>query len=378
MVIAGKSDVVVIGAGIVGIATAAAQARLGKKVTILEREDRPVGASIRNFGLVWPMGQPAGPLWERALTSRRLWLEYSKAAGFSALDTGSLHLAHHEAEVQVLREFVDSAAPTSFEGKWLDAPDIMAKSPAVRRPGLIGGVWSPHEVTVDGREALPAMLRYLASEYGVEVVTDAAVSRIEAPRVVSAAGVWEASKIFVCTGPELRILYPEVYKQSGITNCKLQMFRTGPQPSGWKLGPALCAGLTLLHYAAFGQCPTLPSLRAGFGKTHPSYISNGIHVLVSQNALGEVILGDTHLYGLTHDPFLFDELDQLVRQYLGQFAEFPDTHITQRWFGVYPKLSGATEFIAHPEPGVTIINAMSGAGMTLSFGLAHEMAEQHG
>jgi len=195
---------------------------------------------------------------------------------------------------------------------------------------------------------------------------------------VSAAGVWAAPEIYVCTGPELRILYPEVFKKSGITNCKLQMFRTAPQPGGWQLGPALCAGLTLLHYAAFGQCPTLPALRAGFAQTHPDYLSNGIHVLVSQNALGEVILGDTHHYGLTHDPFLREDLDEWVRQYLDLFASFPDHRITQRWMGVYPKLSGATEFVSRPEPGVTIVNALSGAGMTLSFGLAHEMAEQHG
>ncbi len=375
MFISGNADVAIVGSGIVGIALAAAFARRWKKVVILEREERPVGASIRNFGLVWPMGQPTGPLWKRALRSRERWLEYSKVAGFSALPTGSLHLAHQELEVAVLREFFDRAQAGGFAGAWLDPKGVLAKSPAVKSDGLLGGLWSSHEVTVDGREALPAMLKWLAKEHGVQVMMDAAVSRIEHPRIISAQGIWEARSIYVCTGPELRILYPEVLRHAGITNSKLQMWRTAPQPNGWKLGPALCAGLTLLHYAAFTGCPSLPALRESFAKSHPYCVEHGIHVLVSQNGKGEIILGDTHHYGLTHDPFLHEELDSRVREYLDMFASLPDMRAAQRWMGVYPKRSGATEFINSPTPGVTVVNALGGAGMTLSFGLAEEIAE---
>jgi len=118
-------------------------------------------------------------------------------------------------------------------------------------------------------------------------------------------------------------------------------------------------------------------LRKNFEASHPDYIANGIHVLASQNALGEVVLGDTHHYGLTHDPFLHESLDILVRRYLETFAVMPDTRVQERWFGIYAKLAGATEFIAHPEHGVTIVNGLGGNGMTLSFGLAEELAQSN-
>jgi hypothetical protein len=86
-----------------------------------------------------------------------------------------------------------------------------------------------------------------------------------------------------------------------------------------------------------------------------------------------VILGDTHHYGLTQDPFLHERLDALVAKYLDTFAVLPDARVAERWMGVYAKLPGKTEFVHEPEPGVTIVNALSGAGMTLSFGVAEEI-----
>ncbi len=377
MKIAGRAEIGIVGGGIVGTALAVAFSRQGKSVVLWDREERPVGASIRNFGLVWPMGQPPGKLWRRALRSRERWLELSRLAGFSAIENGSLHLAANDLEAGVLREFLEQPGLSGFAGELWKPDTIRQRAPGARHDAVIGGLFSPHEVTVDGREALPALWRWLAQEGRVTLLSDAAVQRIEMPAVHTAKGTWEVDQVFVATGAELRILYPDIFRTSGITNCKLQMWRTPVQPDGWRLGPSLCGGLTLLHYGAFARCPSLPQLRKNFEASHPDYIANGIHVLASQNALGEVVLGDTHHYGLTHDPFLHESLDILVRRYLETFAVMPDTRVQERWFGIYAKLAGATEFIAHPEPGVTIVNGLGGNGMTLSFGLAEELAQSN-
>ena len=104
-------DVAVVGAGILGLAHAYHLARRGLKVVVFERHPRAQGASVRNFGMIWPIGQPSGPMYQLARRSRELWLEVLTASGLWHAPSGSLHVAYHEDEDQVLREFAGEAAP---------------------------------------------------------------------------------------------------------------------------------------------------------------------------------------------------------------------------------------------------------------------------
>ena len=106
----------------------------------------------------------------------------------------------------------------------------------------------------------------------------------------------------------------------------------------------------------------------------PAYLKWGIHVLVSQNQSGEVTLGDTHEYGLHLDPFERSKLNDLVIKYLETFCRLPKPQVAETWHGIYPKLPGGKSWLVEqPEPGVTILNGLGGAGMTLSFGMAERV-----
>src|SRR5882724_7405761 len=99
-----QHSAIVIGTGIAGLATARALAVRGYMVKVIERNERAIGASIRNFGMIWPIGQPGGELYERAMLSRRIWKEVCDDAGIWYDEVGSLHLAYHADEWNVLQE----------------------------------------------------------------------------------------------------------------------------------------------------------------------------------------------------------------------------------------------------------------------------------
>ncbi len=101
-----SADIAIVGAGIVGLAHAYMALRKGYRVVLFEREQFAIGASVRNFGLVWPIGQEPGAGLDRALRARQHWLEVSQQAGFSLQTNGSLHVAYHEDEWNVLNEFM--------------------------------------------------------------------------------------------------------------------------------------------------------------------------------------------------------------------------------------------------------------------------------
>lgn len=366
-------DVAIVGAGIVGLAIAYTAAKKGLKVAVFERHPRASGASVRNFGLIWPIGQPAGALLDRALRSRDVWLELARSSGLWLLENGSLQLAYQDDEWDVIREFQKTAAEAGYQVKLLTPHQVSIYSDVVRTEGLRGALWSATECTVTSRQAIPQIADYLASEWGVTFFYGAAITSVGPSCLSDFYQVWRAERIFVCSGAEFETLYPKIFRDSGITKCKLQMLRTAAQPEGWRLGPSLCAGLTLLHYASFSGIAALSAVRERYERDNPAFARHGIHVLVSQNCFGELILGDSHEYGWDVSPFDNEEINRLILGYLRTFAQFPQADVAETWHGVYPKLPGHTDFVLEADQGVWIVNGLSGAGMTMSFGLAQEI-----
>src|SRR6516164_2755385 len=124
-------DVAVIGAGILGLAHAFAAARRGRRVVVFERDRQASRASIRNFGLIWPIGQPHNVMHQMALRSRTLWLEILKETRLPYWPNGSLHLAYRDDEAAVAQEFAEIGPGLGYECVWLKPDGVLEHSAAV-------------------------------------------------------------------------------------------------------------------------------------------------------------------------------------------------------------------------------------------------------
>jgi FAD dependent oxidoreductase TIGR03364 len=364
-------DVGIIGAGIVGLAHAWSAAERGHRVTVFERSPQASGASIRNFGMIWPIGQPVGELHALAMTSRERWLRLAHLADVWVNPCGSIHLTHHADEWTVLEEFHAKSGGARIDCRLLSTAEVLQRSPAANPQGLIGGLFSPTELCVNPRKILGQIAVWLSRAFGVRFEFQTAITDLDGGRLRSADGRhWSFHRVVVCSGSDFETLFPDVLAASGLRLCKLQMLRTAAQPASWQMGPHLASGLTLRHYPNFGVCESLAALEQRIAAETPELDRFGIHVMASQNDAGEVILGDSHEYDRQIEPFDKTCIDELMLRELRKVVRLPDWSIAQRWHGLYAKHSTAPAFEAQPQPRVHICTGTGGAGMTMSFGLA--------
>jgi FAD dependent oxidoreductase TIGR03364 len=368
-----KKTAIVIGAGIVGLATSRALANKGYAVTIYERNLKASGASVRNFGMIWPIGQPAGKLYERAIKSRDYWREIGDSSNLWYDPVGSLHLAYQSEEWQVLQELFEIFTKEGRDVQLLNKKEALEKSTIANEKNCLGGLYSSEEIIVDPREAISTLPLYFQEKFNIRCIWGKTVTAVRNGQITIGSEIVQADLVFICSGSDFETLYPEDFATFPLTKCKLQMMKLIEEGSP-RVGPALCGGLSLIHYASFKAAPSLNKLRIRYEYEMSDFLNLGIHVMVSQNQSGQLTVGDSHEYGPAPDPFDRKYINDMILKYLQEFTSLDRPEIIESWNGVYGKLTNSnTELFYSPEPGVFIINAVGGAGMTLSFGLTEEL-----
>lgn len=370
-----KRTTAIIGGGIVGLAHAWAAARQGDRVTVFERSDKARGASVRNFGMFWPIGQTAEhyPL---ALRSGELWREFATAMNITMRTCGSACIVDRDDEAAVLEEFAAMAGDLGYACELWTREQAEAHCPGVRKGVTKAALFSPTECNVDPRQALATLPVFLSRKFSIDIHWNSAVTHVESGKLRTASGESHVfDQIIICSGHDFQSLFPEVFAAAPLKVCKLQMLRTVPQPRAWLLGPMLSSGLTLRHYDSFSVCPSLAAVKQRIAREAPELDHYGIHVMASQDQNGGIVLGDSHEYDGDIEIFDKTEIDELMLRELRRLYDFPDWTIAERWHGIYAKYPQGPIFRAEPLPNVHIATGTGGCGMTLSFGLADAFFE---
>ncbi|MDX8441321.1 TIGR03364 family FAD-dependent oxidoreductase [Mesorhizobium australafricanum] len=359
-------DLAVVGSGIIGLAHALAAARRGMRVVVIDRDQKANGASIRNFGLVVVTGQEPGPSRRLAERSRKIWLELANEAGIEILHRGKLIAAQRPEALAVLESF--KAGEHGAECKLLTARETVGQLASLNGKAVVGGLFSPFELRVESREVLPRLASFLAERFAVEFRTGISVTDVAPPFVETSAGRLRAEKVVVCPGDDFSSLYPQRLGEHGVKRCKLQMLRLAYP--GFRLSSALMSDLSLLRYGGFAGLPEAAALRGKLGEQRGAALANGVHLIVVQSADGSLVVGDSHHYGLTLDPFGSEAVDRLILdEFKTLFGTVPD--VLARWTGSYASAKNAV-LRDTPHEDVRLVLVTSGTGASTGFGLGEE------
>jgi FAD dependent oxidoreductase TIGR03364 len=363
-------DLAIVGAGICGLAHALAAARRGKSVVVVDRDRQANGASIRNFGFITVTGQQAGECWRRARRSREVWAEVADAAGIPVLQRGILMIARRPEARAVLEQFL--ATDMAAKCRLVEPGDIETYGKGLRSEAFAGALYSPHEIRVESREAIPRLAAWLAERHDVTFQRETVVHAAAPPRLETSSGTIEAGSIVVCPGDDFLTLHADRIAAYGLTRCKLHMMRLAPPPFDERL-PAIMSDLGMIRYLGYSELPATKALARRLEAEQGEHIANGVHLIVVRSADNSLVVGDSHHYAATPDPFAPTAVDDLILdEYAHVFAGDPPP-VAERWTGTYASAKDRLALVDKPSDALRIVIVTSGTGASTSFALAEEV-----
>lgn len=363
-------DLLIVGGGIVGLSAALAAVKRGLQVAVVEHNARCIGASVRNFGFVTVSGQRRGCHWQRAKRSRDIWAEIAPQAGIEVIHSGLYMPAQREQAYAVGEAFLQTEMGEHC--RWLTNNEISTKLPFIGKHH--GVLFSPHELCIESKTALPKLVQWLESENGVRFFNHTQVTEISLPHVETSHGQLHAERVIVCPGNNFTSLYPEVIAKAKAKQCTLQMLRVMPI-TPLTLPGAIMSDLSFARYEGFADLPEGKSLGNYLDKQQSEYRQLGIHLIIVQSADGSLVIGDSHVYGDCEQPFRNEHIDRLILTELQCLLPNQSFSVNERWLGVYASADEVV-FSESPEKGVIIGMVTGGTGASTGFAFGEELLEK--
>jgi len=362
-------DIVVIGAGVVGLACAAALAREGREVVVLERNEAPAReTSSRNSGVIHAgLYYPPDSLKARACVEGAAEL-YARCQrlGIPHRQIGKLIVASDDAEVPQLEQIAQRGQAAGAVGlDWLGPADLRR-----REPNVVGvaALWSPGTGIVDAH-ALADSYRAELEAAGGQVVCSTSVEGLALRGARWAIDTRRGDEGFVATAGV-------VVNAAGLGADHIaELAGIDVDAAGWRIHP--CKG----DY--FGLAAARGALVSHLVYPVPARSGLGVHATVD--------LGGRIRFG--PDAYYVDEVDYRVRpdkaqafaraiqRYLpavGEADPFPEMA------GVRPKLQGPgagfRDFVVEESsvrgaPAMVHLLGIESPGLTAASALARRAVE---
>ncbi len=283
---------IILGAGLMGTATAFYLTRRGVGVTLIDRGRIGAGATVASFGNIRRSGRylPQLPLAHRSLALwSQLERDLDKDVEFRA--TGHLRLIFDAAGLDMMRRYQQDARDWGLEIDELDASDLRRRFPGLG-PDALGASFSPQDGSANPRLVAPAFAD-AAARAGATVmeqteVTDirrtdagfalstAAGSTVQGDVLVNCAGGW---------GPEIAAQFGEPVPctlagpQMGVT--EPLPHRIKPVVGEWSTGHGAYLRQVERGNVVFGGAvPRTEPTESGYAQVNPTSLADQLSAVL--------------------------------------------------------------------------------------------------
>lgn len=356
----------------------------GKKVLLLEKDNYPVSATVRNFGQIVPSGM-TGRWFDFGVTALDIYKSLQQQTDISVRENGTIYIASDVDEVQLIHELKSHYDTLGYEAEILSKKEISKRYPSIRSSYAKEAILFPQEISVEPNLMIFRLQAFMQEKFPSfsllynNPVLACSSGNDGASVTTSNGSCYLASSVIICNGYEFKLLYPDLFRDSGLIISKLQMMRTLPMPDV-KLPGNILTGLTIRRYESFGEyCPSFKNISI------PGHYSElmkwGIHILFKQAPDGSIIIGDSHEYA---DLNRFDDLGFSINNYINELmireaeriVDFDLRNMATTWAGFYPQHNEKHIFEHDVDEYIHIRTGIGGKGMTAGAGYAKDSIDR--
>jgi glycine/D-amino acid oxidase-like deaminating enzyme len=342
-------DVLVVGAGIVGVACVRELAVAGLSVGIIERHEPAFGATAAGMGHILVLDDSEAQI-KLTAYSRRLWHSSPLSDRTEFRTTGTLWLASNEEEMGALERRRDFYRKHDVDADLVKQDQLYKLEPALT-PGLTGGMRIPSDAVlyppVATRELLDQALQSGSKYFRSEVKS------IRPHSVESGNGeIIEASHVVLATGADATDLLPRLALRK----------RKGHLAITDRLHPPL-----IRH-----QLIETRYLQSAHGSDRASVAFN-----LQPRSTGQLLIGSSRQYDSNREVEL-GVVDRMLKRAVSFVPALRKCVVTRIWTGFRAATPDSLPLIGpYPDvPGLVLATGHEGLGITTSLATA-KLVLQH-
>lgn len=378
-----KYDLIVVGAGVLGTFHAYHALARGLCVLHVEKDNYPQGSTVRNFGQVVPSGM-AGEWFGYGVRGLDIYQSIQQEGDIPIRNNGSIYIASDQDEVQVIHELSAHYQQVGYAHELWSKEQVLKAYPMLNGAYVKEAIVFKQELSAEPDLMIRKIHGYLKEKFsnytlhydtaivGCEELGDTVSLRS------SQGKSFDADKVVICNGYEFKLLFRDLFEDSGLKVSKLQMMRTKPLPH-LKMPGNILTGLTVRRYESFeAYCPSFHTMSV---PAHYEELRKwGVHILFKQAVDGSIIIGDSHEYALGSqiDDLGFsinNTINRLMLAEANRIMPVDESMIESTWAGCYAQHDKQILEIDVSER-IHVRTGIGGKGMTASAGYAEKSLEK--